>query len=69
MSTSLRTPKTAAASSRDTVPPTTDRRSRRRLRELCDEVLASWRAAHDRELFSEEDRRTGRELVGRLGGR
>lgn len=37
-----------------------DRRTRPRLRELCDEVLASFRAATDRDLFSEEDRRAAR---------
>ena len=52
-----------------TAAPTAERRSRRRLRELCDEVLASWRAAQGRELFSDEDRRVGREMVLRLAGR
>jgi hypothetical protein len=37
-----------------------DRRTRPRLRELCDEVLASFRVASDRDLFSEEDRRAAR---------
>ena len=46
-----------------------DRRQRLHLRELCDEVLASWRTAQGRELFSEEDRRMGRAMVMQLVGR
>ena len=44
----------------------TDRRSRRRLRDLCDEVLASFRAASEADLFTEQDRAEGRALVGRI---
>ena len=47
----------------------TDRRSRRRLRDLCDEVLASFRAASEADLFSEQDRTEGRALLARITGR
>jgi hypothetical protein len=40
-----------------------DRRTRRRLRELCDEVLASFRVANGRDLFSDEDRRAADQLL------
>ena len=43
-----------------------DRRTRTRLRDLCDEVLASFRVASDRDLFSEQDRAEGRELLTRI---
>jgi hypothetical protein len=41
----------------------TDRRSKFRLRELCDEVLASFHQARGHDLFSSEDRKTARELM------
>jgi hypothetical protein len=47
----------------------TDRRSRAHLRDLCDEVLASFRAASDRDLFTEQDRRTGHALLRSIGSR
>lgn len=40
-----------------------DRRTRRRLRELCEEVLASYRVASDRDLFTADDRDAGRNLI------
>ena len=40
--------------------PVTDRRSRRRFRELCDEVLASWRVAHERDLWTDSERAEAR---------
>jgi hypothetical protein len=43
-----------------------DRRSRSHLRELCDEVLASYRVASGRDLFSEGDRADARSLVSKL---
>lgn len=42
---------------------TADRRTRLRLRELCDEVLASYRQARGHDLFSSDDRKTARELL------
>ena len=41
----------------------TERRTKLRLRELCDEVLASYHQAHGRDLFSSDDRKTARELM------
>jgi hypothetical protein len=35
---------------------TSDRRERTRVRDLCDEVLASFRVAADRDPISEQDR-------------
>ncbi|HEY0971021.1 MAG TPA: hypothetical protein VGE02_08650 [Gemmatimonadales bacterium] len=40
-----------------------DRRTRSRLRELCDEVLASYRAARGDDPLSAEDRSTAAELL------
>lgn len=42
---------------------TAERRTRLRLRELCDEVLASYRLATEQELFTAEDRIAARQLV------
>lgn len=42
---------------------TTERRTKLRLRELCDEVLASYHEARGRDLFSSDDRKTARELT------
>lgn len=44
-----------------------DRRTRLRLRELCDEVLASYRLASDRDLFTADDRMAARQLIPLLG--
>ena len=43
-----------------------DRRTRTRLRELCDEVIASYRAATNRELFTDRDREEARALLSRV---
>lgn len=40
-----------------------ERRTKLRLRELCDEVLASYHQARGDERFSSDDRRTARELI------
>ena len=40
-----------------------DRRTLLRLRDLCDEVLASHRVASDRDLFSDDDRMAARTLI------
>ncbi|HEU5175696.1 MAG TPA: hypothetical protein VFT96_13155 [Gemmatimonadaceae bacterium] len=47
--------------------PAADRRTRLRLRELCDEVLASYRLASDRDLFTADDRTAARQLIPLLG--
>ena len=41
----------------------TDRRNRTRLRELCDEVLASYRVARGEDAVSPEDRKAAAELL------
>ena len=49
-----------------------DRRNRRRLRELCDEVLASYRVANDRDVISDSDRADARMMLAQiapLGGK
>ena len=43
-----------------------ERRTRARLRELCDEVLASYRVARGHDLFSEEERREAQSFLSRL---
>ena len=47
-------------------PVTSDRRQRTRLRDLCDEVLASFRLAADRDPISEQDRKAALELLPRV---
>ena len=44
-------------------PVSPDRRERRRLRDLCDEVLASFRIASDRDPISDQDRATAMQLL------
>jgi hypothetical protein len=46
-----------------------DRRRRTRLRDLCDEVLASFRMARQPDQFSPEDRAAGKQLVATIAGR
>ena len=41
----------------------TERRTKLRLRELCDEVLASYHQARGRDLFSTDDRAIARDLM------
>ena len=43
-----------------------DRRNRRRLRELCDEVLASYRVASDRDVITEHDRADARRVLASI---
>lgn len=45
---------------------TDDRRSRERLRELCDEVLASYRAATNRDALSPSERAEADRLLARV---
>jgi len=42
---------------------TGDRRSKTRLRELCDEILASYRVARGQDVFTAEDRKTADTLL------
>jgi len=41
----------------------TERRTKLRLRELCDEVLASYHQARGDDLFSSEDRNAARQVM------
>jgi hypothetical protein len=43
-----------------------ERRSHRRLRDLCDEVLASYRVASDRDVISETDRAAARMMLAQI---
>jgi hypothetical protein len=47
-------------------PVVDERRAQMRLRELCDEVLASYRLAADQELFSDAEREEARALLARV---
>jgi hypothetical protein len=57
-SSASRTPTTAAAPS--------ERRSRARLRELCDEVIASFRAASSKEVITEAERSESRAILSKI---
>jgi hypothetical protein len=46
-----------------------DRRTKSRLRELCDEVLASYRAARGKDVVTEQDRAEAKELLKDLARR
>ena len=48
---------------------TADRRTLLRLRDLCDEVLASHRVAHERDLISDADRREAQAMLSALAPR
>ena len=50
-------------------PVAADRRTRLRLRELCDEVIASYRVATDRDILTENDRAAARALLQSVGPR
>ena len=52
--------------SRVAAPKGTERRNRRRLRELCDEVLASYRVAKSQDVISESDRADARMMLARI---
>lgn len=43
-----------------------ERRNRRRLRELCDEVLASYRVASDRDVITDADRADARMMLATI---
>ena len=46
---------------------TADRRTLLRLRDLCDEVLASYRVANEKDVISSRDRDEARQMMARLG--
>ena len=60
------TPNRTADDTATTTPATTERRTRHRLRELCDEVIASYRAAKGYPIFSDRDRADAYALMGQL---
>lgn len=68
MSTTVR-PNASIASTSDIESSADDRRQRTRLRELCDEVLASFRVASGEDVLSAEDRREARTLLDRFAPR
>ena len=43
-----------------------DRRTHQRLRDLCDEVLAPYRVAADKDLFTDADRLEARTLLAKV---
>lgn len=45
---------------------TADRRTRSRLRELCDEVLASYRLARGQDFMTDQDRESAKQVLRRL---
>ena len=47
-------------------PVGVDRRNRHHLRELCDEVLASFRVARDRDLFDDGERSEAKAMLARI---
>lgn len=61
MATSVRTTKARAPFGRRR--PTSERRTKGRLRELCDEVLASYRIAIGEDLVTDEERESAQEKL------
>ena len=59
-------PRTNADALTTIVPAVSERRTLHRLRELCDEVIASYRAAKGCQLFSDRDRADADALIGQL---
>ena len=47
-------------------PVPDNRRTRHRLRELCEEVLASYRTARAHELFADDERNEARAILARI---
>ena len=43
-----------------------ERRTRARLRDLCDEVLASYRLAQGRDLWTDDERREAQSVLARV---
>ena len=55
------------ATSRRTVRPVkSERRTKLRLRELCDEVLASWRVAAGGDVLSDSERREATRMLSQI---
>ena len=60
------TPRTIADAQTTTVPAPQERRTKHRLRELCDEVIASYRAATGYQLLTDDDRSQAQAFLGNL---
>ena len=60
------TSSSAAASVATGAPAAANRRSRLRLRDLCDEVLASFRVARERDVISAAEREDARTVLAGL---
>jgi hypothetical protein len=67
-------PQTMQTTQTTQIPPVTsgpapvavERRNRKRLRDLCDEVLASFRQASGRATISDDERGEARQLLSRI---
>ena len=57
-------PRSLRSTSGAILPP--ERRNRSRLRDLCDEVIASFRVASGRETISEQDRAAAKQILPKL---
>jgi hypothetical protein len=68
MSTTVR-PNASVSIDSDAESTADERRQRTRLRELCDEVLASFRVASGNDMLSADDRREARTLLDRFAPR
>jgi hypothetical protein len=62
----MRTQKTSASRTPSTSAAPSERRSRARLRELCDEVIASFRAASSKEVITEAERSESRAILSKI---
>lgn len=62
----MRSKNASSAARTRSIVSSTERRSRTRLRDLCDEVLASFRAASSQEIISESDRAESHALLSRI---
>ena len=59
-------PSAAADRAATDAPAAANRRSRLRLRDLCDEVLASFRAARERDVITDAEREDARSTLAGL---
>jgi hypothetical protein len=64
MSIQIASPVARAGQGPRSVPD--NRRTRHHLRELCDEVLASYRAAKSYDLFADDERNEARAILARI---
>jgi hypothetical protein len=66
IASAAQTSSSAAASAATVAPAPANRRSRLRLRDLCDEVLASFRVARERDVISDAEREDARTVLAGL---